>query len=287
MRENPPETPPFGVVDPDGEHGVLTSGTGAPRCQLTLVARTERGFPRHELAAIPMATWRQLATVVQKELARGMDPEELGSKAPVFRAGEQALSPLVTRELAVLFWALMEDGQGTHIDALLTGWRQLAREERWWLYARASNPSQQQGRGWRRALYFALTDPADTRTAPRMLDIMDAADAQKKSLDSKRKVDYRDRLTKKTSRKKTAQTSPKKTAAKKVTKKAAAKKTAKKASAKPASTSTKTKPSPPPPPPPRAKKKTASLKKAAPRKTSKSPSNKTTTKKATSRPTRP
>jgi len=42
----------------------------------------------------------------------------------------------------------MEDGEGTHIDGLLNEWRQLAREERWWLYARASNPSQRQG--WRR-----------------------------------------------------------------------------------------------------------------------------------------
>ncbi|MGJ8726554.1 MAG: DUF3780 domain-containing protein [Roseibacillus sp.] len=284
MRPTPPEIPSFGVVDPDGEHGVLTTDSGAPRCLLTLVARTERGFPRHELAAIPMATWRQLSTVVQKELARGMDPEELGSsKAPLFRSGEQALSPLVTRELAVLFWALMEDGEGTHIDALLTGWRQLAREERWWLYARASNPSQKQGRGWRRALYFALTDPADTRTAPRMLDIMDAADAQKKSLGTKRKVDYRDSLKKKAASKKTAKKTTPKKAPQKTVKKIAAKKTVKKANTKPSPPKAKT----PPSPPTRAKKKSTSLKKSAPRKTSKTPVKKATAKKATSRQTRP
>jgi hypothetical protein len=39
---------------------------------------------------------------------------------------------LITRELSVLLWSLMEDGEGTHMDALLAGWRQLAREERWW-----------------------------------------------------------------------------------------------------------------------------------------------------------
>ena len=192
------EIPAFGIVDPDGEHGILSIETGAgASCRLTLVSRTERGYPRHELAVIPLATWRLLATVVQKELVREMDPEEAGPKSPTFRSGDQALSPLVTRELAVLLWSLMEDGEGTHIDALLAGWRQLAREERWWLYARASNPTQQQGRGWRRALYFALTDPADTRTAPRLLEIMEASSAQKKTSETKRNGNNQEGLRKK------------------------------------------------------------------------------------------
>lgn len=178
-----PDIPTFGVVDLDGEHGLLTieSGVGAS-CRLTRLSRTERGYPRHELAVIPLATWRQLAAAMQKALLRGMAPEEIGPKPPSFRSGDQALSPLVTRELSVLLWSLMEDGEGTHMDALLAGWRQLAREERWWLYARASNPTQKRGSGWRRALYYALTDPADTRTAPRLLEIMEAASAQKKNL---------------------------------------------------------------------------------------------------------
>ena len=176
-----PPTPAFGVVDLSAEHGLLYLDTAhGTICRLTLVARTERGYPRRELAAIPGVVWKRIAPVVQKELLRGMDPAEQGPKPPFLRHGDNALSPLILREVAVLFWSLMEDGEGTHIDALLNGWRQLAREERWWLYARASNPSQRQGQGWRRALYFALTDPADTRTAPRLLEIMEAATAQKK-----------------------------------------------------------------------------------------------------------
>mgnify|MGYP000447432777 CR=1 FL=1 len=183
MTSPQPAVPPaFGEVDFEGEHGLLTveSGPGA-LCRLTLLARTERGYPRRELATIPAATWRELATAIQRELLRGMDPEEQGPRPPSLRSGENALSPLILRELAVLFWSLMEDGEGTHIEALLAGWRQLAREERWWLYARASSPAQRQGQGWRRALYYALTDPSDTRTAPRLLEIMEAATAQKKS----------------------------------------------------------------------------------------------------------
>lgn len=217
----PPDIPAFGSVDQEGEHGILAVGSGAgAQCILTLVARTERGYPRRDLAAIPLATWRQVAPIVAKELVRGMDREETGPRAPAFRSGEQALSPLVARELAVILWALMEDGEGTHIDALLGGWRQLAREERWWLYARASNPSQRQGKGWRRALYYALTDPADTRTAPRLLEIMEAVSAQKKTAAPKRKISsYRQEMAKEkrreARRRASKDTASKKTAAKK------------------------------------------------------------------------
>lgn len=189
---NDPPLFPFGVVDLEAEHGLFFVDTAhGTTCRLTLVARTERGYPRRELATIPGAVWKMIAPAVQRELLRGMEPAEQGPKPPVLRHGDNILSPLILRELAVLLWSLMEDGEGTHIHALLNGWRQLAREERWWLYARASNPTQRQGQGWRRALYFALTDPADTRTAPRLLEIMEAATAQKKTSPSSSHVSYR------------------------------------------------------------------------------------------------
>lgn len=186
------QPPAFGLVDPEAEHGLFSIDTGAGgTCRLTLVAHTERGYPRRELAAIPGAIWRAIASAAQKELLRGMVPEEQGPKPPTLKTGDNALSPLIARELAVLLWSLMEDGEGTHTDALLAGWRQLAREERWWLYARASNPAQCRGHGWRRALYYALTDPADTRTAPRLLEIVEAASTQKKTSESRLDVSYR------------------------------------------------------------------------------------------------
>ncbi len=190
-------TPAFGIVDLQAEHGVLYLDTAhGTTCRLTLVARTERGYPRRELATIPGVVWKRIVAAVQKELLRGMDAAGQGLKPPYLRHGDNALSPLILREVAVLLWSLMEDGEGTHIDALLNGWRQLAREERWWLYARASNPSQRQGQGWRSALYYALTDPADTRTAPRLLEIMEAATAQKKRPLPTRPINYRTELRK-------------------------------------------------------------------------------------------
>lgn len=199
--------PAFGLVDPDAEHGLFTISPAPDGvCRLTLVARTERGYPRRELCAVSAATWKQIAAAVQKELLRGMEPEEHGAKVPAFRPGGNALSPLIARELAVLLWSLMEDTEGMHLDALLAGWRQLAREERWWLYARASNPAQRQGQGWRRALFFALTDPADTHTAPRLLDIVEAATVQKKKPSPSQKP----RQQRRTHKKQTSRPQPKK-----------------------------------------------------------------------------
>jgi hypothetical protein len=184
------ELPSFGSVDQDREHGILTVETGDGTCRLTLLERNERGFPRRELAWLPAAVWREVATDAQRELLRGMDELEKGAREAKFHTGDQALSPLVLRELAILFWALMEDGEATHTELLLAGWRQLAREERWWLYSRASNPSQALGRGWRRALFFALAEPGDMRSAPRLMEIVESAAAQKKTPPAK-PVNYR------------------------------------------------------------------------------------------------
>jgi len=203
----------FGSVNQDREHGILTVESGSGTCRLTLLERNERGFPRRELAYLPAAVWREVATDAQRELLRGMDELEKGAREAKFHTGDQALSPLVLRELAILFWALMEDGEGTHTELLLAGWRQLAREERWWLYSRASNPSQALGRGWRRALFFALAEPGDMRSAPRLLEIVESAAAQKKTSPTK-PVNYRKGLRKfQKSAKKPSPTKRKKTPA--------------------------------------------------------------------------
>ena len=94
-----------------------------------------------------------------------MGETERMRKAPTIKVGSNRLSPLLGRELAVLLWALMEDGAKEHVEAILHGWRELAREERWWLFVKGSAPKQRTGLGWRRALYHGLAEPADSRAA--------------------------------------------------------------------------------------------------------------------------
>jgi hypothetical protein len=154
----------FGLIEPGGDTFEFhyDTGRGAP-CRLEVVIQTERGPRRRELAAIPAALWRKVSGRAARELASGMGETERTSSAPQLKTGINRLSPLLGRELAVLLWALMEKGAEARLEAILHGWRELAREERWWLYAKASAAGQHTGTGWRRALFHALSEAGDTR----------------------------------------------------------------------------------------------------------------------------
>lgn len=165
----------FGRVDEKGDaFEFVIEPPDAGACVLVAVVQTERGPRRTEVARIPSSTWGAVTSAAVKELSSEMGEEEREKRAPSLRVGLNRLSPLVGRELGVLLIALMEEGAVDRVDALLHAWRELAREERWWLYAKAAAPGQQRGTGWRRALFHALSETSETRAAP-------TAEAQKKS----------------------------------------------------------------------------------------------------------
>jgi hypothetical protein len=126
--------------------------------------------------------WSAVAAAVVRELASEMGEDEREKRPPSLRVGLNRLSPLIGRELGVLVIALMEEGAAGRVDALLHAWRELAREERWWLYAKAAGPGQRSGTGWRRALFHALSETSETRLAP-----ADDAEKKKKSGNTERK----------------------------------------------------------------------------------------------------
>jgi len=156
----------FGVVaeqDDSYEFHIDTAAGGV--CRLVSVVQTERGPRRTDLADIPAALWRKMSVRVVRELTEGMGESERSKAAPKLRTGTNRLSPLIGRELALLLWALQEEGATEQLEAILHGWRELAREERWWLYAKAAAPGQRAGIGWRRALFHALSEAAESRAA--------------------------------------------------------------------------------------------------------------------------
>lgn len=157
----------FGII---AEHGdwfeFHIDGAAGENYRLTALVQTERGPRRAELAEISGAIWRKISPRVVRELAQDMGETELvGKKTPSLKAGANRLSALVGRELALLLWALQEEGAAEQLEAILHGWRELAREERWWLYAKAAAPGQRTGAGWRRALFHALSESSESRAA--------------------------------------------------------------------------------------------------------------------------
>lgn len=156
----------FGQVPEHGDCFEFVIGAAGQSCVLIAVVQTERGPRRSNVASIDGVVWRKIALRVVRELAHDMGEEELtGKKLPTLKSGGNRLSPLVGRELALLLWALQEKGSDVQLEAILHGWRELAREERWWLYAKAAAPGQQTGSGWRRALFHALSEVVETRAA--------------------------------------------------------------------------------------------------------------------------
>jgi hypothetical protein len=148
----------FGIVDDTGDFFEFHwNADNGGQCRLEAIVQTERGPRRSELASVPAPVWSAVSSRAVRELAAGMGETERLKRTPTLKKGTNRLSPLIGRELAVLLWTLMEVGDKGNIEAILQGWRELAREERWWLYVKAAAPGQRAGAGWRLALFHALS----------------------------------------------------------------------------------------------------------------------------------
>ena len=119
----------------------------------------EDGIPRDEERVIlPRPVWSGIA-----EIARHAFNDRLkAARIPVGRwhAGTNLVERLLGKELCVLAWAA-ETANDEQIPVICSKWAALRPEERWWLFsmtvAEAGLPEDTQ-RGWRRALFHALSD---------------------------------------------------------------------------------------------------------------------------------
>jgi len=103
--------------------------------------------------------WQKIETFCRVEFNQRMRTS--GVKASRWKKGVNRVHRLFGKELMVLAWAI-EDANPGDISQAVENWLGLKPEERWWLYtitnAATGHPTHHKGKGWRKALRFALTE---------------------------------------------------------------------------------------------------------------------------------
>ena len=129
----------------------------------------EEGLPYEECRVVlTRIVWQGIA-----DSARRLFNDRLkAEKQPTgrWKAGVTRVDRLLGKELCVLAWAAEHTGNTDELPVICTRWGALRPEERWWLFsmtAAEAGLAEDRARGWRKALYYALSDGKVERRAPR------------------------------------------------------------------------------------------------------------------------
>lgn len=119
----------------------------------------EAGIPRdEERVVLQRPVWSAIADIARREFNDRLKAAKVLTGR--WHTGTNLVDRLLGKELCVLAWAAetANDGQ---LPVICSKWAALRPEERWWLFAmtvaEAGLPEDTQ-RGWRRALFLALSD---------------------------------------------------------------------------------------------------------------------------------
>lgn len=127
----------------------------------------EVGIPREEERVILQRhVWSVIADAARREFNERLKAAKILTGR--WHTGTNLVDRLLGKELCVLAWA-GETATAEQLPVICSKWAALRPEERWWLFsmtvAESGLPDDTQ-RGWRRALFFALSE-GETRTSGR------------------------------------------------------------------------------------------------------------------------
>jgi uncharacterized protein DUF3780 len=174
-----PATVDFGAPDKFGAH-VFRVEIPASRKDPVLIVEDygyrgeEGGVPRDEERVVLKRTvWSTIADTSRREFNDRL--KAVNVHAGRWHSGTNLVDQLLGKELCVLAWAA-ETATEEQLPIICSKWAALRPEERWWLFAmtaaEAGLPEDTQ-RGWRRALFLALSDgqkPAARKRRPRPVE---------------------------------------------------------------------------------------------------------------------
>jgi hypothetical protein len=159
-----PATVDFGAPEAFGSHVFRVTIPAARNESVTIVEDygyrgLDAGTPRDEERVIlPRAVWSGIADIARREFNDRLKV----AKIPTGRwhTGANLVEWVLGKELCVLAWAA-ETANAEQLPVICSKWAALRPEERWWLFAMTvaeAGLPQDTKRGWRRALFFALSD---------------------------------------------------------------------------------------------------------------------------------
>ncbi|MDE2058552.1 MAG: DUF3780 domain-containing protein [candidate division NC10 bacterium] len=174
-----PKTIDFGAPDAYGAH-LFRVEILASRHEPVVIVEDygyrgqQGGIPREEeRAIIARPVWSAIAHIARREFNDRLKAAKILTGR--WHTGTNLVDRLLGKELCVLAWAA-EPANEEQLPIICSKWAALRPEERWWLFsvtvAEAGLPNDTQ-RGWRRALFLALSDgekPASRKRRPRPIE---------------------------------------------------------------------------------------------------------------------
>ena len=163
----------FGASDSFGAHLFLVEIPASRNEPVVIIEDygyrgLEGGIPREEeRVVLKRPVWTAIADIARREFNDRLK----AVKVPTGRwhTGTNRVDRLLGKELCVLAWA-SETANERQLPVICSKWAALRPEERWWLFsmtvAEAGLPDDTQ-RGWRRALFLALSDGEKTANRKR------------------------------------------------------------------------------------------------------------------------
>ncbi len=178
------ETEGFGAPRRVGAHHFSVHIPEAPAGAVTIAedlgdAAGDNGAPYLiPRVVLPRAVWAGIQMAARRDFnARLKHLKKPGGR---WTTGTVKLERLLGKELCVLAWAA-ETASKEQLGVIARRWESLRPEERWWLFAVTAaegGRADDTARGWRRALYHALSDPGDHDEAPTRRPPAAATDAE-------------------------------------------------------------------------------------------------------------
>ncbi|MBP3040010.1 DUF3780 domain-containing protein [Bacillaceae bacterium Marseille-Q3522] len=184
------KTTDFGAPTDFGMHHFYVEIPSAPRDAIRVYE--DFGFDgdeaRRETVECRLVLARELWTKIRDDARRDFNERLKDKKLSTgsWTTGKVKLDRFLGRELCVLGWAA-EYASPEECLVICQKWLALRPEERWWLYNKTASEAgndYQSGRGWRKALYCALSDGTNIKLEPK-----------KRQMTKKRKLEQEETVT--------------------------------------------------------------------------------------------